>query len=287
MKREGRRSRWLWPRWVALVALLAAYLATVPTGCLCDRVILGRPGPPAADLAGATRHVIHADGRAIEYAAARSPGARDGREPAALVLFFVGKGDFGDRWTSAVAGSWGRRPVEVWGMNYPGFGGSDGPPRLDRVVPEALAFYDAARAAAGDRPIYIHAGSFGTTVAMAVAARRPVAGLVLQNPPPLRQLITGHYGWWNLWLIAGPMSRQIPPELDSLANASRVHAPAVFLCSGADATIPPEYHRRVINACAGPHHLIDIPAAGHSDPLPRDAAAQLDREMDWLWEHAP
>jgi hypothetical protein len=283
--RRHRRPWFLRPWRIALVTLLIAYLVAVPTGWLCNRIVLGRPGP-VADLAGATRRVIHVDGHTIECGVARSPGTADGREPEAFVLFFVGKGDWGDRWTSTVAGAWGQRPVEVWGMNYPGYGGSDGPPRLDRVVPQALGVYDTVRAIAGNRPIFIHAGSFGTTVALAVAARRPVAGLIVQNPPPLRQLVLGHYGWWNLWLVAGPVSRQIPSDLDSLVNAPRVTAPAVFLSSGADETIPPEYHRRVISAYAGTKHVITIPGIRHSDPLPHDAAAQLDHEMDWLWDHS-
>lgn len=281
------RRRLLRPWRIAILLVLVAYVATVPTGWLCNRVVLGRAGTGAADLAGATPRVVRVNDHAVECAVARSPGAAGaGHEPQAFVLFFVGKGDRGDRWTSAVAGAWGARPVEVWGMNYPGFGATDGPPRLDRVVPDALGVYDAVRQSAGTRPIFVHGGSFGTTVALAVAARRPVAGLVLQNPPPLRQLVTGHYGWWNLWLVAGPVSRQIPHDLDSLDNAARVAAPAVFLSSGADETIPPEYHRRVMKAYAGPKHLIDIPGARHSDPLPREAAAQLDREIDWLWAHS-
>jgi pimeloyl-ACP methyl ester carboxylesterase len=244
MKLKSKRLRRLLRSFgLAAIILLLAYLVTVPTGWLCDRVILGRPGA-ATDLHGATRRVIQVNGRAVECAVARSPGATGaGHEPQAYVLFLVGKGDLGDRWTAAVAGSWGERPVEVWGMNYPGFGGSEGPPRLDRVVPEALGTYDTIRQIAGDRPIFVHAGSFGTTVGLAVAARRPVAGLILQNPPPLRQLVIGHYGWWNLWTIAGPVSRQIPSELDSLANAGRVSAPSVFVSCGADEIIPPAYHR--------------------------------------------
>jgi len=35
------------------------------------------------------------------------------------------------------------------------------------------------------------------------------ADLILTNPPPLRQLIMGHYGWWNLWLAAAPQAEII------------------------------------------------------------------------------
>ena len=180
------------------------------------------------------------------------------------------------------AESWGARPVEVWGMNYPGFGGSAGEARMAGAGPAALAAFDALRLRAGDRPVFIQAASFGTAAALDVAARRPVAGLLLWNPPPLRELIVGRYGWWNLWLVAGPVAARVPAELDSLANASRSIAPAVFVLAGADLLVPPAYQRRVVDAYAGPKRLIDMPGASHADPLTREAAAELGDAMDWL-----
>jgi hypothetical protein len=258
--------------------------SAVSYGC-ADRIILGT-NHDDVDPAGARPTTIRrADGHAIECFIVRSPGAV-ARQPEALVLFFVGKADRADRWVSAVAGAWGERPVEVWGMNYPGSGRSDGPPRLTDVPPGALAVYDAARQTAGSRPIFIHAGSFGTTAALYVAANRPVAGLVLQNPPPLRQLILGYYGWWNLWTLAGPIASRVPAELDSLKNASRVPASAVFISAGADGVIPARYHRRVFGAYAGPKRMIEMPGAGHDSPLTREAAADFAKDVDWLWQSA-
>jgi pimeloyl-ACP methyl ester carboxylesterase len=183
---------------------------------------------------------------------------------------------------ASVANGWGSRPVELWGMNYPGCGGSEGPTRVAAVGPDALAVYDALRQPAGSRPIYIDGSSLGTTAALCVAAQRPVAGLILRNPPPLRQLILGHYGWWNLWLLAIPTSMQIPAELDSIANAARCRSPAIFVLSGADQVVPPRYHRMVVNAYSGPKQIIDVPGASHNDPLPKEAGDQLQRAMDWL-----
>ena len=37
---------------------------------------------------------------------------------------------------------WNDRAVEIWGMNYPGFGGSTGPARLARIGPAAVAAFD-------------------------------------------------------------------------------------------------------------------------------------------------
>src|SRR2546429_470384 len=69
----------------------------------------------------------------------------------------------------------------------------------------------------------------GPPAAWTVAANRPVAGLVLPNPPPLRRLILRRFGWGNLWLAAGPVAMGVPSELNSLDNATKVHAPAVFI----------------------------------------------------------
>ncbi len=215
----------------------------------------------------------------------RSPSVQ-GTSPKAYVLFFTGKGDRADRWTTIVAQSWGKFPVEVWGMNYPGSGGSEGPTRLDRVVPDAVGVFDAIRERGGGRPIFLHSASFGTAVALGVAAQRPVAGLLLQNPPALKQLLLGHYGWWNLWLIAIPVTHQIPGDLDSIANAKRVTAPAVFIECGADEVVPVKYQKLVENAYAGPHHNINMPLARHADGLSHDAAEELAQDRIWLWHES-
>ena len=40
------------------------------------------------------------------------------------VLRFYGNADRADRWAAAEAEMWNDRAVEIWGMNYPGFGRS-------------------------------------------------------------------------------------------------------------------------------------------------------------------
>lgn len=268
---------------VALRTLIvAAVVSTIAFGC-ANRLILGENHETEVDPAGARPTIVPCGDHNVECWIARSPGATGGHEPEAFVLFFVGKAERADRWVSAVAGAWKDKPVEVWGMNYPGCGGSDGPAQLTEVPPTALATYDALHKVAGTRPIYVHAGSFGTTVGLYLAAHRPVAGLVLQNPPPLRQLVLGYYGWWNLWVAAGPIAMRIPTELDSLANAPHVSAPAVFISAGNDGIIPARYHRQVIEAYAGPKRVIEMPGAGHDTPLTREAAEAFSHDLDWMW----
>jgi pimeloyl-ACP methyl ester carboxylesterase len=269
---------------VAKGLLILALLILVCASCSADRIILGENHKPV-DAHGARRGILHVQGRNIECWTARSAAARSS-EPVALVLYFVGRGDRADRWTAAVAGAWDKLPVEVWGVNYPASGGSDGPPSLVRVGENAVAAFDEVRHRFGSRPIFVEGGSFGTTAALCVAARRPVAGVVLQNPPPLRQLILGHYGWWNLWLVAGPVALQIPHNLDSVDNAAHSRAPAVFILADGDEMIPPAYHEKIVSAYAGDKRIIHIPGARHADGLPREAAEQLAQDRQWLWDKA-
>jgi hypothetical protein len=262
---------------------LLAWLIFAARGCSADQMILGE-NHQTIDAHGARREVVTVDGRSVECWIARSgaPGP-----PQAMVLYFIGKGGRADQWVSAVAWSWKDRPVEVWAMNYPGSGGSTGPARLSQVAPDALAVYDAAHRANPSLPIFLQGGSFGTSVVIYVAAQRPVVGIVLHNPPPLRQLILGYYGWWNLWLLAGPLSAQVPPELDSLVNAPKCNVPAIFIMSGSDGVIPPRFQEQIWRAYAGPKHRVDVPTSGHSDALTREASDQLEHELTWIWGRKP
>src|SRR5207248_95805 len=105
-----------------------------------------------------------------------------------FILRFYGNADRADRWAAVEAGMWNDRAVEIWGMNYPGFGGSTGPGRLSRIGPATLAAFDELKRQAAYRPIVPYGASIGATAVLHVAASRRagIAGLILHNPPPLR-----------------------------------------------------------------------------------------------------
>src|SRR5688572_11015602 len=239
----------------ALLVLLPLYALVVTFGGCANRMLL-HPSRHAIDAGDAVRLTFPHNGRAIEIWSARSPALAQNAEPRAFVLEFCGNATRAEEIAQFVAQRWQKHPVEVWVMNYPGFGGSEGRAELKTIAPSAMATYDELARRASGRPIFIEANSMGTVPALHVAAERPVAGLVLQNPPPLRRLILGRYGWWNLWLAAGPIALQIPKELNSLDTGRRARAPAVFLTGDADSLVPPKYQQLVIDAYAGPKRVI-------------------------------
>jgi pimeloyl-ACP methyl ester carboxylesterase len=195
---------------------------------------------------------------------------------------FYGNADRAERWVAAEANMFGNRLVEVWGMNYPGYGGSTGPARLARVGPAAARAFDELKRTAGDRPIFVYGASLGSTAALHLAATRPVAGVILHNPPALRQMILRQFGWWNLWLLAGPLSRKVPAELDSITNAQASRAPAIFLLAENDEVVAPRFQSLVANAYAGEKRVILLRGASHNSPIDGEGVESFREALDWL-----
>ena len=270
------------PPWQLRVAIYAGlYVALIALAPLPDRLILF-PTTQRIDAGRAERREVPFQGGELEVWTARSIEAYRRGEPELYVLRFYGNADRADRWVAAEAGMWNERAVEVWGMNYPGFGGSTGPTRLAKLGPAALTAFDELQKTAGNRPIIVFGASLGTTTALHIAAHRKIAGLILHNPPPLRQIILRQFGWWNLWLFAGPMAQKIPSDLDSIANASAIHAPAIFLLAQNDEVVAPRFQKLVVDAYAGEKRIIPLPGAGHNDPIEAAALAEFHRALDWL-----
>jgi len=276
-------------------------------GRLPDHLILFPTRAPI-DAGGAVRKMIPFENGELEIWTAQSRRARQQGRADVFILRFYGNADRADRWPAMEAEMWKDRAVEIWGMNYPGFGGSTGPARLARIGPAALAAFDelrrhvanksavesavpsgptpssALRTAHATAPIVLFGTSIGATAALHVAASRPagIAGLILHNPPPLREVILRQFGWWNLWLLAGPVALQIPRNLDCTENARATRTPAIFLLAERDEIVAPRFHRLVVQAYAGEKRIIELRGAYHNDPIEGAALADLNDAFGWV-----
>jgi pimeloyl-ACP methyl ester carboxylesterase len=263
------------------LAFAAAYFILIFFAHLPDHLILF-PTRASIDAGGAVRKTVPFQNGELDLWAAISHRAQQNGRVDTYVLRFYGNADRAERWVAAEADEWNDRAVEIWGMNYPGFGGSTGPARLTRIGPAALTVFDELQRHANGQPIVLYGASLGASAALHIAAHRPVAGLILHNPPPLRQMILRQFGWWNLWLLAGPIALQIPRDLDSVANAKAIHAPAIFLLADKDEVVAPRFHRLVVEAYAGEKRVISLPGAYHNDPVEGAALADFNRALNWL-----
>ena len=108
------------------------------------------------------------------------PRLRQGR-PAPAVLYFAGNAE---EQTGFFLWSPNElRPYSVAGLDYRGYGASEGRPSEAALKADALAAYDALAAKLGpDVRIAVMGRSLGTALAAHVAANRAVAGVILVTP---------------------------------------------------------------------------------------------------------
>lgn len=267
-------------RWFAASVILTFVFALLG-GCapVASRVLLFPPSPVASVFPAERITIPDAEGD-IETIRFRNLGHQKPIE--AIVLRFYGNADQASSFVTEEARELEPWSVEVWGVNYPGFGHSSGSASLSGVARAAEVAYREAQKRG--LPIYVIGTSMGTTAALYLTAQHEIAGAFLINPPPLREVILGDFGWWNLWLLAGPISWGVPRTLGSIRNAERTHCPVVLMTSEKDSVVPPPYQDEIFAAVAGPKIRVIAKGVGHNDPPPLAAkmeALEALRSQGW------
>lgn len=150
------------------------------------------PGP--RDPAVQQVWITAADGSRVE--AWYQPGAGVSVErPGPAYIYFHGNGDTVDKmwWVAAHTVPRGLSTLVV---EYRGYGRSTGEPSESALIADSLAFYDwlAARPEVDRTRIVLHGTSLGGAVAIAVAAERPAAALVLDCT--FTSMIDLASDWW-------------------------------------------------------------------------------------------
>jgi len=282
---------------------------------LADRFVL-MPSRNAIRAEHKSRRIVRAEGRDIEVWIERTDGRAPATiipsvtgqpvlsppangngqaaiplpEPQIFILKFNGAGGRAERTSIHPLDFWSDLPGEIWSPNPPGYGASEGKPSLTWLAPTGRAVWEELLQVAGTRPIVLTGNSLGTTVALHLAARYAtaanLAGVILRNPPPLRQLIAGKFGWRTLGLSLG-VARQIPRDLDSAANAALARVPCVLLCSGRDRIVPPRFQQLIVQNYAGLKQVVTIPAADHVFELSEPDLAAYAEALTWLRANSP
>lgn len=256
---------------------------------LTDKLVL-QPTRHTLPTEGKSRRLVEFGGGRLEVWVQRTEPESAGNvsrtptEPELFILKLPGTGGRAERASAHPAEVWPDQTAEVWAFNPPGYGGSEGRASLRTLYPAVQAVFAQLQREAAGRPIILTGNSLGTTGALALAAEHSVAGLVLRNPPPLRELIVGEYGWWNLSLGARLVARHVPRELDSIANAARVTAPAVIISSVRDTLVPQRYQRRIIDAYGGAARVQLLAEADHACPLAEHERPEYLAHLEWLKE---
>lgn len=175
------------------------------------------------------------------------------------VLFFHGNaGNAADRLERAKI-LHDRFGVDLFLVDYRGYGRSAGSPSEEGLARDARAIYETAKSR-GFPPEHIVAfgESLGSAVAVGLAAERTCAGLILETPfLSIREMARRHYPFVPAFLIR--------TRFDNGERILGIAAPKLFLIAEHDTIAPPEQGRRLFELAPPPRTLYVIPKAGHND----------------------
>lgn len=247
---------------------------------LADRLIL-RPTRHPLDATDKTRRWVPFGDGGLEVWRQRAP-AESSTAADLYVLKFPGTAGRAERSTVHPADAWPDSSVELWTLNPPGYGGSSGKPSLQIMAAMADTVFACLRQNAAGRPILVLGNSLGCVSALYLAARHPLAGLILRNPPALREVIVARYGWRTWKFGIQQLVQQIPPDLDAIRNAAAATAPAVIVSSQRDRVVPLCCQQQIIDAYAGPNRVLRLMQADHHTPMMDDETPSYQDALNWL-----
>ncbi|HEV2740107.1 MAG TPA: alpha/beta fold hydrolase [Candidatus Elarobacter sp.] len=134
---------------------------------------------------------------------------------------------------------------------------------------DALRVYDAVRARSNGVP-FVYGLSYGTTLAVHMAASRPVRALVLHAPPS--DAMTAAYSVrdrfvpWPVNRLRPVPTRSLRIALDEAHEIAHVAAPLIVLHGDADTLVPISQGRAVERAAgARDKRFVVVPGARHND----------------------
>lgn len=146
-------------------------------------------------------------------------------------------------------------------VDYRGYGGNPGSPTEAALVADAVAIVErlAARDDVDPASIVYFGESLGAGVAVAAAAIRPPAVLVLRSPfSSLRDVAAVHYPWL-------PVSSLLWDRYPNLELVAELDVPVLVVAGSDDEIVPLQQSRAVYEAAPGPKQLMVVEGAGHND----------------------
>ena len=179
------------------------------------------------------------------------PSERSGK----LLIYFHGNAGNLDYWLPTLI-RLRDMGVNVLGVEYRGFGRSEGSPSEHGLYADGEAAWTYATQTLGYRPedILLVGRSIGTTVATHVAAARRPGGLILVSPMTDAKSVVRSLGL--IALLAGN-------AFDNLARCPDIAAPTLVIHGTDDRIIPAEMGALIFDAIPASKRFVLIRGAGH------------------------
>ena len=166
------------------------------------------------------------------------------------------------------------RGYGVFIMSYRGYSGSTGHPSEQNNVADAKLAYDrlVALGAPPDQ-IVLYGESLGSGVAVQVAAKKPVAGIILDAP------YTSMVDLAKLHHPHLPSDWFLTDRYETMRWIAKLSAPLLIVHGEADDIVPVNMGRKLYDAAEVPKKIAVFREAGHSD---HNLFGSYEAIWDWL-----
>ena len=174
-----------------------------------------------------------------------------------MVIYFGGNAEE----TSGMLEELGNAPGASWLIvSYRGYGLSEGSPGEAALVADAPRWFDHTMTLPGADPkrTLVFGRSLGSGVAVALAAQRPIARVILATPYDSLTAVAKRYYWYL------PVDLLLKHRFDSIALAPALKQPLLCLIAERDEVIPPVHGERLFDAWGGPKKKVVLQEAGHN-----------------------
>jgi len=161
--------------------------------------------------------------------------------------------------------------INLLAFDYRGFGESTGTPDESGLYADATASYQYLIRTLSVPPerLVVFGHSLGSGVAIELASRLPVAGLIVEGA--FTSVVDRGQELFPLFPV-GLIATQRFPSLDRIAS---IDVPKLLLHSPEDRVIPYAHGRRLFEAARAPKRLVDV-KGGHDDAFRIDRAVYAD-----------
>jgi len=144
-------------------------------------------------------------------------------------------------------------------LSYRGYAGSTGRPSEAGLIADARAAYDFAAKRYGAERIVLWGESLGSGVALALAAERPVARIVLEAPfVSAVDIAAGVYPFLPVRLL---MKDQFRSDL----RVAKVTAPVLVMHGDRDEVVPISSGQRLYKLITSPKRFVRLAGGGHEN----------------------
>ncbi|MCD6365008.1 MAG: alpha/beta fold hydrolase, partial [Planctomycetes bacterium] len=196
-------------------------------------------------------------------------------------VYFYGNGETVAASTARLVTLSRRLDCRIVAIDYPGYGFSEGAPAFETILAVAEGAYElAAGQAEAGQDVFVYGRSIGTAPAVHVAARFPVAALILEAPPTSAAEIIPEFAkilppplrWFIRMRADEALENRSPQPVEEIRQ---VRAPLLIIHGRRDRVIPIRFGRRMYEQAATPaalKHFVEVPLAGHNNLDPTDEA---------------